>query len=85
MAVLCICLLALLFAEGIALILQLMADLEKETPIFKARAPANISSIACGLTVLLTCCHRKCETLGVSVKLFCDTKLRISVPNPIFY
>lgn len=82
---LCIFLLALLFAGGIALILQPMAYLEKQTPICKARAPTNISSIACGLTVLLTCCHHKCETLGVSVKLFCDTKLRFSVPNPVFY
>ena len=59
-------------AEGIVFNFQAMADLEKHTLICKAQAPINVSPIACGLTVLLTCCNHKCETLGVSVKLFCD-------------
>lgn len=72
--VLWICLLAVSLAEGIVLILQAVADLEKHTLICKAQAPINVSPIACSLTVLLTRCNHKCETLGVSVKLCCDTQ-----------
>lgn len=48
--------------------------------MYKTQDPTNVSPIACGLTVLLTCCHHKSESLGVSVKLFCGMQ-----PNAYTY
>lgn len=72
--------LAISLAEGIVLILQVVAVLEKHSLMYKTQAPTNVSPIVCGLTGLLTCCNHKRESLGVSVKLFCDMQ-----PNTYTY